>query len=84
MVLMVPVINVIIFSTNFSFLSKNPYNCDCSIVWFLSKAPLRKKYILDLDQMKCAYPEKISGKKIVDLKEREICNAGIVLKRLFI
>ena len=67
----------VIFSTNFSRLSKNPYYCDCSFVWFLRENPYMKKHLLDLKEMTCAYPDKMHGQKVVDLKERDICNAGI-------
>ena len=71
----------LIFSTNFSRLSKNPYYCDCRMVWFLRDGADMKKHILDLEEMRCEYPEKMRGQKIVEMKERDICSTGIVLKK---
>ena len=51
------------------------------MVWFLRDGAKMKKHILDLKEMTCEYPEKMRGRKIVDLKERDICSTGIVLKK---
>lgn len=37
-----------------------------------------KKHILDLNEMTCAYPDKMYGRNVTELKEEEICDAGAV------
>ena len=41
-----------------------------------------RKNVKDLDEMRCAYPDKLNMKKIAELKEEEICDAGKRIMRL--
>lgn len=59
-------------------LSNNPYNCDCSMVWFIRELNKKGKYIRDLESLRCAQPKKLSKKKIVDLAEKDVCPTGWV------
>jgi hypothetical protein len=45
-------------------------------VWFLREPADVRKNVKDLDEMRCAYPDKLNMKKIAELKEEEICDAG--------
>lgn len=47
------------------------------MVWFMREKASWKKHILDYPQMKCAYPEKLWGRKISELKEEEVCDTGM-------
>ena len=37
-----------------------------------------KEHILDLNELTCAYPDKMNGRNVTELKEEEICDAGTV------
>ena len=59
-------------------LAKNPFICDCSMVWFLREPSANKARISDLRKMRCAYPDKVNTKSVMHLREGDICRAKLV------
>ena len=68
-----------------SYLSENPYYCDCDLVWFvkaLEKKSLKIE-IADLDRMKCAVPKRMKGKMVKGLTKNDVCPDGKLSQRYY-
>lgn len=58
-----------------SYLSKNPYDCNCGMEWFLRRIHLKDftQTIKDVMEMTCDTPARLKGRHVYRLTKKDIC-----------